>query len=168
VPVLVATNPASHSPRRILVPVNDDGIAPHVLAWSRYLAEQFDGDITLLHVWSNAAYSYVASMSYATTRTEGDARKEIEKELTGEAARWLEETARTGIHRDRVDATVAYGNAGDVAIETATSIHADLIVIGRQGSGLVLPAILGGTVETILHGARCPVLVVTSPSETTR
>jgi nucleotide-binding universal stress UspA family protein len=102
VPVLVATNPTEHSPRRILVPVDDDGIASQVLAWTRDLAERFDSDISLLHVWSNSVYSYVASMSYATAPNEAQAKQEIEKELTGAATRWLEEIARTGVKRDRV------------------------------------------------------------------
>lgn len=165
VPVLVATSPAAHPPRRLLVPVDDASITPALLAWARDLAERFDGDITLLHVWSNADYSHVASMSYATTRNEVDARREIEKDLHDAAAYWLNEMARTGIARDRVMATVAYGDAGDRTIETATATKADLIVLGRRGSGLVAPALLGSTVGTVLHGARCPVLVIPGPPE---
>ena len=59
---------------------------------------------------------------------------------------------------------MAYGNAAEVTVETAATLHADLIVVGRRGSGLVRPALLGSTVGTVLHGARCPVLVVTNAS----
>ena len=162
VPVLVATSPAAHPPRRILVPVDDSSITPILLTWARDLAERFDGDITLLHVWSNAAYSHVASMSYATTRNEDDARREIEKDLRDAATYWLKEIARTGVERARVTATVAYGDAGDRTIETAMATQADLIVLGRHGSGLIAAALLGSTVGTVLHGARCPVLVVST------
>jgi nucleotide-binding universal stress UspA family protein len=165
VPVLVATSPTEHSPRRILVPVDDDGITSEVLAFTRDLAERFDADVSLLYVVSNAVYGHVASMSYATTPSEARAKQEIEKELTGIAAHWLEEIARAGVNRDRVTLGVAYGNAGDVAVETAATLNADLIVIGRRGSGLVRPALLGSTVGTVLYGARCPVLVVTNPSD---
>ncbi len=165
VPVLVATEPAAHAPHRILVPVDDQSITPTLLDWAHGLAERFDGQITLLHVWSNAVYSHVASMSYASTWTKADAQKEIEKELSDEAARWLRELARTGIERERVTATVAYGNAGDVAVETAAAMTADLIVLGRRGSGLLQSALLGSTAESVLHGARCPVLIVTDPAE---
>ena len=165
VPILVATNPAEHSPRRILVPVDDDGIASEVLASTRDLAERFDADIALLYVVSNAVYGHVASMSYATTSDDARAEQEIEKELAGAAARWLAEIARTGVNRDRVSSEAAYGNAGEVTVETAARLNADLIVIGRRGSGLVRPALLGSTVATVLHGARCPVLVVTSPTD---
>jgi nucleotide-binding universal stress UspA family protein len=165
VPVLVATNPPPGRPRRILVPVDDSAITPVLLSWTRELATSFDADVTLLHVWSNAVYSHVASMSYAVAEREDDARRAIEKELHDTAAQWLETLARTGITRERVTARVAHGKAGEVTIETAAEMSADLIVLGRRGSGLVLPALLGSTVGTILHGATCPVFVV-APSGT--
>jgi nucleotide-binding universal stress UspA family protein len=164
VPVLVVTAPTPHRPRRILVPVDDDSSASPVLEWTRDLADRFDADVTLLHVWSNAIYSHVASMSYAETRTEADARREIESELRGAAEHWLNEVARSGLARERVTSTVAWGNAGDIVVETAQSSRAELIVLGRNGSGLVSGTLLGRTTATVLHGARCPVLVVSKSS----
>lgn len=160
VPVLVATNPPTGAPQRILAPIDDSAATPAVLAWTKSLAEQYDADVTLLHVWSNAVYSHVASMSYATARTDKDAREEIDKELAEAAAYWLGELARTGLARERVTASIKYGHAGDVVIETAESTRADLIVLGRRGSGLLAPALLGSTVATVLHEARCPILVI--------
>lgn len=161
VPVLVATNPGSSAPRRILTPVDDVSITPTVLEWTRDLAERWDADVTLLHVWSNALYSHVASMTHATIPDEDAARKEIRKELSDAAAHWLDEMTRIRLDRTRVTATVRYGNAGDIAVEMAAEAEAGLIVMGRRGSGLIVPALLGSTVGTVLHGARCPVLVVT-------
>lgn len=161
VPVLIVTDPPSRTPQRILTPVEDAAVTPQLLAWTKDLAEQLDASVTLLHVWSNAAYSHVASMSFATTRNEADAQAEIENELRDSANYWLGELARTGIDRERVDCIVRFGHAGDVALETASFVAADLIVLGRRGSGLVAPMLLGSTVGTIVHGARCPVLIVT-------
>ena len=95
-------------------------------------------------------------MSYTTKPSEARA-KQIEKELTGAAAHWLAAPRR-----------VSHGNAGEVAVETAATLHADLIVVGRRGSGLVRPALLGSTVGTVLYSARCPVLVVTNASADAR
>ncbi len=161
VPVLVAGSPPAGTPRNILVPIDDAAITPAVLAWTRDLADRFDADVTLLHVMSNAVYSHVASMSHATAANESEARHDIQQELAQAGAHWLEELARTGVARDRVTAAVANGKPGDVAVEMAAAMHADLIVLGRRGSGLVAPALLGSTVGTVLHGARCPVLVIT-------
>ena len=168
VPVLVAGNPPAGVPRNILVPIDDSAITPVLLEWTRDLATRFDADVTLLHVMSNAVYSHVASMSYAQAGSEAEARHDIEKELAEAGVHWLEELARTGIARDRVTAAVTYGKPGDAAVEMANAMHADLIVLGRRGSGLVAPALLGSTVGTVLNGARCPVLVITEPADTRR
>ena len=147
VPVLVATNPPAGRPRRMLVPVDDSAITPVILEWVRDLAATFDADVTLLHVWSNAVYSHVASMSYATTKGEEAAQREINKELHDSAIQWLDKLARTRVTAERVAAKVTYGKPGDAALEAATAMSADLIVLGRRGSGLVAPALLGSTVE---------------------
>jgi nucleotide-binding universal stress UspA family protein len=165
VPVLVATNPPTGIPQHILVPVDDLSITPTLLAWTRDLASAFDADVTLLHVWSNAVYSHVASMSYAEKANEADAREEINNELRESGLFWLREVARTGIKRDRVSAAVTHGKPGDATVQLANAMHADLIMLGRRGTGLVAPALLGSTVGTVLHGSPCPVLVITEPGE---
>jgi len=163
VPVLVATNPELRPPQRILTPVDDASITPTVLEWTRALAERWNADVSLLHVWSNSLYSHIASMSYATTRDEEAAQNEIRMEMSEAAARWLDDMARTGLDPARVTTTVRYGNAGEIAVETAAEAQAGLIVMGRRGSGLIEEAVLGSTVRTVLLGARCPILVVTEP-----
>ena len=161
VPILIVTDPRPHAPKRILVTVDDATVTPRVVEWTRMLAEQFDASVTVLNVWSNAAYSYIASMAYAETKTEAEAKLEIEKELADAAARWLDEVAPSGVSRDRFAAKVSYGYAGEVALEHARENDDDLIVIGRTSAGLLKPALIGSTTDTVLHGARCPVLVVT-------
>jgi nucleotide-binding universal stress UspA family protein len=165
VPVLVPTNPPAGPPRQILVPVDDAAITPSLLEWTRELAERFDANVTLLHVWSNAEYSHVASMSYAETKSEAAAHQAIDAEVEAAAEHWLTALANTGFSGARVSVSVRFGRAGAVTVDTAATLGADLILMGRRGSGMVGPALLGSTVRTVLHGAPCPVLVVTEPSE---
>lgn len=165
VPVLVATNPPNGRPRHILVPVDDSSSAPRLLAWARDLAAAFDAEVTLLHVWSNAVYSHVASMSYATAANESEAKRVIETELHDAATQWLEKLWRTGVEHRRASSKVTYGKPGDETLAIAAAISADLIVLGRRGSGLVAPALLGSTVGTVLHGSTCPVFVVVEQPE---
>jgi nucleotide-binding universal stress UspA family protein len=161
VPVLVASSPPATQPRKLLVPVDDASITPTLLDWTRDLAEAFDAEVKLLHVWSNAVYSHVASMSLVTAPSEAAARVEISKELRDAANHWLDELAHTGLTSRRVTSAVSYGNPGSVTLEVAAAMQADLIVLGRHGSGLVGPALFGSTARTVLHGATCPVLVIT-------
>ena len=159
--MLVASEPPTGPPRRFLVPVEDADITPLVLESTRDLAGIFDAEVTLLHVWSNADYSHVASMAYATAANDAQAKSEIDKDLHAAAAQWLDELATTGIARERVTALVTYGRASETIVQVAQSSAADLIIMGGRGSGLVLPALLGSTVGSVLHEARCPVMVVT-------
>jgi len=163
-PVLIGTNPPSGPARRILVPVDDCDITPTLLAWTRRVAEHFDAEVKLLHVWINAVFSHVASMAHATSPSAEAARTEISNELHDVATQWLREMVQTGIARNRVTSAVTYGNAGERALDVAESMNADLIIVGRTGAGLIRAAFLGSTVGTIIHGARCPVLVIARPS----
>ena len=161
VPILVVTTPPENAPKRILVPVADTALTQRVMEWTSALAERFDAHVTLLHVWSNAVYSHVASMSYARKPTEAAAREEITKELRDAATSWLQELVPSDTARHRFAATISYGRAGDAVLEQAHEGKAELIILGRSGTSLVMPALLGSTTNTVLHGARCPVLVVT-------
>ena len=165
VSVLVAKNPRQRTPKRILVAVDDSRMTPHVLARARSLADAFDAQVTLVHVWSDAVYSHVASMSYATAHDEHKARREIRDEITNEGRRWLEKLAHTGLGSDRAKVVVTHGNAGDETLTIADGLDPDLIILGRRGSGLVAAALLGSTLGTVVNRGRCPVLVVADPGE---
>lgn len=167
IPVLVATAPRDAAPRRLLVPVDDTEVTGAVLDSARALAARFDAQITLLHVWSNAVYSHVASMSHAHAKSDAAAEAEIDQELADTARHWLEDLARHGIDDQRITTAVTYGKAGDAVISMASEIQADLIVLGRRSSNVLAPALLGSTIGTVLHEARCPVLVVTSDAPVT-
>ena len=165
IPVLVATNPQPGAPARILVPVDDAEITGHIIETARQLARRFQAEITLLHVWSNAIYSHVASMSYAQAHNDAEAEHEIDAELVAAAKHWLTHVAGADTGNERITAAVTYGKPGDSTIAMADAMRADLIVLGRNSTGVVAPAVLGSTVGTVLHDARCPVLVVTRPAD---
>ena len=165
VPVLVCANPPSARPRRILVPIDDFSLTEAILVTARFLAERFDAEVKLLHVWSDSVYGYVASMSRLTARGAGDAAHQLEKELNDSAMHWLADFTAAGFHSGRATATVTHGKPGVATLDMAVAMHADLIVVGRRGSGLVAPTLLGSTLRTVLNGAPCPVLVVVPPGE---
>ena len=51
--------------------------------------------------------------------------------------------------------------------DTLRTVHADLITLGRATASILRPALLGSTIGTVLHEARCPILVMTeSPGAT--
>src|SRR5262249_29214116 len=128
VSVLVATQPRHHRPKLLLVPVDDADDTPALLTRVRRLADEWDARVTLLHVWSDSLYSYVASISYAQAHDDAKAAREIQEAIDGEGRRWLDALAKSGFREDRVDVQVAHGHAGDVTLSFANKIDPDLIV----------------------------------------
>jgi nucleotide-binding universal stress UspA family protein len=102
VSVLVGMNLPVSAPTHLLVPVEDAPITPAVLSTARSLAERFRAAITLLNVWSNAEYSFVASVARATAASDAEARKEVERDLKVAARGWLEEMAKAGMSHEQV------------------------------------------------------------------
>lgn len=64
--------------------------------------------------------------------------------------------ARPGLE---VNAHIAIGRPADVITETATRVHADLIVMGSRGRGTIKSMLLGSVAAEVGHDAPCAVLV---------
>ena len=52
------------------------------------------------------------------------------------------------------------GDPSSVIINTCESVGADLVVVGRRGSGLVERMMIGSVADRLAHHAPCPVLIV--------
>lgn len=162
--VLVVVNPRNARPRRILVGVDDSPITTTVLDWTRTIADALGSHVTAVHVLQDAAMRRVSTLA-ATARGEAERVARVSTEMLDHSKRWLTALATAGLGHERVESIVAHGKPGDVILETAREIDADLIVLGRRGSGTLIPAVLGSTASTVLHGAHAPVLVVTEEPE---
>lgn len=165
VPVLVATNPGATAPRRMLAPVDVSDTTPNVLAWARFLAESFNGEVTVMHVLSGGAYSHVVAMGEVLTGEDEVAAEQLRGVMRDAGVRWLEKLASTGIGQERATAAVTFGWPGDAIVTMAASMQAELIVVGRRGRSALAAAVLGSTVSTVLYGAQCPVLVIAGPRD---
>jgi nucleotide-binding universal stress UspA family protein len=59
-----------------------------------------------------------------------------------------------------VDRAVVVGSPGDVIVQVAQTIGADLVVVGGKGLGMFGRLLLGSVSEHVLRHAPCPVLLV--------
>lgn len=158
--VLVGRGEMGGPPRRILVAVDDASITSRMLDVAGELAEDFDARLHAVHVLSNAAYSHVLSMEAATTDSEREKLAQLDEDIGHEADRWLDALRTATGRQDRIDVEIRHGSAGQEILVAVAAVRADLVVVGRYGSGRALPAMLGSVVGRIMHGAACPVLVV--------
>jgi nucleotide-binding universal stress UspA family protein len=87
-----------------------------------------------------------------------------------EAARTLAETAAAQVRKQfgpggpSVESVVARGIPARVIGNKARTLGAELIVLGRRGSGVLRRLALGSTAEGVLHAGVAPVLVVSAES----
>ena len=155
---LVVANPRG-ALGRLLVAVDDAPITSTVLAWAKGLADTLGAEVFVLHVLEHTGASYAPAVMAVSESAEQPARNH--GDLRGAATRWLTALASASLGRGRGETIVSNGTPGDSILETARDVDAHLIVLGRRGSGTRIPAVAGSTVSTVLHGAPCPVLVVT-------
>jgi nucleotide-binding universal stress UspA family protein len=93
--------------------------------------------------------------------------EETIEELTAEARRQADETARQGVEHARaagLEAEVAEvtpsAPAWAALLDTAHRLEADALVCGTRGRGAFARALLGSTSSSLLHNTDLPVLVV--------
>jgi nucleotide-binding universal stress UspA family protein len=158
--VLVVHGRPHGPPHTVLVAVDDVAVTTSVLSIAGALADRFDAAIHAVHVLSNAAYSHVLSAEAATAQTSSDAQARVASDVAAEALRWLRALWQHTMRHDRLTTEIPHGKPADEILAAAERVSADLIVIGRYGIGRVVPAVLGSVVGSVVHGARCPVLVV--------
>jgi nucleotide-binding universal stress UspA family protein len=166
--LLVMHDRARHAPRKLLVALDDAAITPTLLTTAGELADRFNATVHGVHVLSNAAYSHVLSIEAAHFDTEFEAHRQVEADMAAETLRWLRELWKNTDRHGKLEAEVLHGVPGTQILEAADRIAADLIVIGRYGIGRAVPAVLGSVVGSVVHGALCPVLVVTELRDSER
>jgi nucleotide-binding universal stress UspA family protein len=117
------------------------------LAWAR--AE--GADLRLVHVWSHAL-GYVRDAALRA-RLRASFHDRARRRLDRLAA----EARRAG---GRVDTAVLEGAAAHEIVRAATSMKADLIVLGTHGRTGVARLLLGSVAARVVATAPCPVLTV--------
>lgn len=130
----------------LLVPVDLTAISDRVLGRVALLPLADDARVTLLHVTPNSL------PALALQRAERDARKSL-----GDEARHLAKALPKGVD---VEVVVKAGTAAAVIAECATSMPAELIVMGRGGGRAVRDTFLGSTAERVIRRGQLPVLAV--------
>lgn len=108
------------------------------------LAQQFDADLSLLHVVSpiSTERAFEESLQIAIGRMKSRVR----------SPQWR--------HRTMPETRVRAGNPAKVILETITQADIDLLVLGPHRRRALVDALEGTIAEKILSARKCPVLVV--------
>jgi nucleotide-binding universal stress UspA family protein len=134
---------------RILCPSDFSEASAHAADQAVVLAEAYKAKIVALH-----------AVSPLTSATEAAAMGECRNRLRV----CFERATKAGI---AVDIDIALGLPVHRILECASSLPADVIVMGTHGEGGFEHFVLGSVTEKVLRKARCPVLTVPPRARTT-
>jgi nucleotide-binding universal stress UspA family protein len=156
-PVLVVRCQPSAPYRRVLVPIDFSASSPACIRAARHFAPA--ADLTLLHVASLPFETQMraAGVSEALIGTYEVAGREKGRERLKDAAR------HEGLSPGECSEIVESGEPSTAICTHAAAGHFDLIVMGKRGSHVLEPLLLGGVAKHVLAEAECDVLAV--PSE---
>ena len=146
--------------KRILCPVDFSKSSLHALKYAISLAQEADGQLTVLHVvaheFENTAE--MASVVYDAGMTVGDFLKEREDAFR----RRLQEVVAGAPEFCHVESLMTHGKPWREVLRAAAEIQSDLIVMGVQGRGAADLLFFGSTTQHVVREASCPVLTLRS------
>lgn len=153
-PVLVVKQVPEASYRRVLVPVDFSGVALRSIQLAQTLAPQ--GHIQLMHAFEPPFESHLryASVDEATIQH----YRNIACEEAAQQLRALRDQAALSVQA--CDHTVVHGDPCVRILEEELKGNYDLIVMGRQGAGVLEEILLGSVTRHVLTESQCDVLVV--------
>lgn len=150
------------APYRLLLAVDFSKASIAALRQTRDLAERTRAHVTLVHAFSPAVRAPVTIASISEDALVPFLKAEQEMHLEEAQAlteRWAQPLRESGID---VDVAAVAGSATDAILEVAEATDVDLIILGRQGMGMVRRFFTGSVTRFIVEKSRRPVMVVPS------
>jgi nucleotide-binding universal stress UspA family protein len=140
--------------KRILCPVDFSESSLQALKYATSLAQEADGQLTVLHVVAHE-FEYTPGLEYAGM-TVGDFLKESEDALQ----RHLQEVVAGAHEFCQVESLMTHGKPWREVLRVAQEKQSDLIVMGVQGRGAADLLFFGSTTQHVVREATCPVLTL--------
>jgi nucleotide-binding universal stress UspA family protein len=146
--------------KKILCPVDLSDVSRHTIAHAALLARWYKARIAALHVCNPVT---IPATDFA--RVGADVPGLTAEELKD--AREQVAACFSSITDVDIDLFVQTGQPAKQILAAATSLSADMIVIGTHGAGGFEHLLLGSVAEKVLRRSPCPVLTVPPQSRTT-
>ena len=144
--------------KRILCPVDFSDSSLHALKYAISMAQEADGELTVLHVvaheFENAAD--LASLGSDAGVTVGSFVKQREEALR----RRLHEAVAGATEFCSMQSLMTHGKPWREVLRIAAERQSDLIVMGVQGRGAADLLFFGSTTQHVVRDASCPVLTL--------
>ena len=138
--------------KRILCPVDFSDSSLHALKYAISMAQEADGQLTVLHVVAQEFEDTadMAGIAYDSGMTIGDFLKEREEALR----RRLQEAVAAAAEFCSVESMMTHGKPWREVLRIAAERQSDLIVMGVQGRGAADLLFFGSTTQHVVRDAR--------------
>ncbi|KAB2059275.1 hypothetical protein ERO13_A11G271700v2 [Gossypium hirsutum] len=151
--------------RKILVAVDDGLESMYALSWSLHnLVSQTSNDTIILIYAKPPRTVYTSPDGYLFSP---DMLASIDKCRNDLASSIIEKAKKIcreqGDKEVKVEVIIESGDPRDVICQAADKIHADVLVMGSHGYGLIKRAFLGSVSNHCAQNVKCPVLIVKKP-----
>ena len=137
---------------KILVPIDGSENSKRAFKYALYLSKNLSGEITILYVADAPPTVYVQSQKVLDELLEkySKGREKVFDE-------YQELAERESI---RIKTKLIFGDPGKGIVEFSLKDKFDVIIIGNRGIGHLKEMITGSVSSTVIHDAKCPVLLV--------
>ncbi|MDN5868815.1 MAG: universal stress protein [Candidatus Nitrosocosmicus sp.] len=137
---------------KILVPVDGSENSKRAFNYALYLSKNLKGEVTILNVADAPPTVYLQSQKVLDELLEkySKAREKVFDD-------YQELAERESI---RIKTKIIFGNPGQEIVKFSLKDESDMIVIGNRGMGHLKEMIIGSVSSTVIHDAKCPVLLV--------
>ena len=138
--------------KKILVPTDASEYSKRAFKLALELSQKYNAEIELLYVkYDQLVYGFGGEVgSYI-------APEDVERE-----GKYVLENTLEGIDTMGILVTIKkmYGDPSKVIMQEAVDENTDMIVMGSHGYGAIAGSLLGSVSRKVLHGVKCPVLIV--------
>jgi len=140
--------------KRILCAVDFSDSSMQAMNYAMSLAQEADGELTLLHVLPETIAGMEAAPGEGTIgdimrRREADLRAQLQDAVPESVAAYC-----------RIETVMTHGQSWREILREAEARHIELIVMGVQGRGAVDLMFFGSTTQHVVRQATCPVLTI--------
>jgi nucleotide-binding universal stress UspA family protein len=151
--------------KKVLIALDYDPTAQTVAETGFSLARAMDAETVLLHIISDPVIytspGHVTIMGFANymdtniDTTQFDTADGLKK-----ASRYFLDQTRQYLGDDKIQTMVEEGDFAETILNTATAIHADIIIMGSHSMKWLEQAVIGSVTEKVLRQTSIPLFIV--------
>jgi nucleotide-binding universal stress UspA family protein len=149
--------------KKVLIALDYNSTAQKVAEEGYALAKSINAQITLLHVISDAAYYssdiYSPLMGYDSFTDIKFIETASVEELREAALDYLDKS-KQHLNDTTIQTIVKEGDFGELILETATGINADIIVMGTHSRRGLEKILVGSVAEKVLRQSKIPLFII--------